>query len=104
MYTVNLTYFKESGKYYSEGCYDSEKAHLFEITEEVKQKVRNRELPGLMEGHSPFHVLIDVPDHQNRHFHLIPIDPEPEDIGDKIEEFENIVKEELLDDILDYDG
>lgn len=67
---VKLTYFKESGKYYSDGNYETNKIHLFEIFKEVKQKLDDRCLPGLIKNHSYFIVLIDVPEHQNNHPHL----------------------------------
>lgn len=68
---VNLTYFKDTGKYYSEGSYETEKEHLFSIFQEVQQKVQDRILPGLVRGCSEFIVGIDVPDHPNNHPRLI---------------------------------
>lgn len=68
---VKLTYFKQSGKYYSEGEYDTEKEYLFKVFEEVKKMAEDGCLPGLMSGRSEFHVLIDVPDHPHNHPHLV---------------------------------
>ena len=68
---VKLTYFKLSGKYYSEGSYPTDKKQLFEIWDEVKKLQEEKYLPGLLPGHSEFHVLIDVPEHPHRHPHLI---------------------------------
>lgn len=68
---VSLTYFKETGKYYSEGSYETEKEHLFEIFNEVRQKVQDRILPRLVKGCSEFIVSIDVPDHPHNHPRLI---------------------------------
>jgi len=68
---VNLIYFKQTGKYYSEGDYETEKEHLFEIFDEVRKKLRRRILPGLIQGHSNFIVSVDVPDHPHRHPKLI---------------------------------
>lgn len=70
-YQVNLTYFRESGKFYSEGSYESEKEQLYEIFDEVKDLSKRRTLPDLLEGHSEYYVLIDVPTHKHNHPHLI---------------------------------
>uniref|UniRef100_A0A6M3LQH1 Uncharacterized protein n=1 Tax=viral metagenome TaxID=1070528 RepID=A0A6M3LQH1_9ZZZZ len=63
---VELTYFKESGKYYSEGSYETPEISLYQIFEQVKLLIDTKKLPGLMEGHSDFYVLVDVPSHPNR--------------------------------------
>ena len=81
---VKLTYFKPSGKYYSSGEYETKVADrplgfprdfmgpaLFEIWEEVARIKNEGRLPDLIEGHSNFTVLIDVPDHPHRHPHII---------------------------------
>jgi len=68
---VILTYFKRSGKYYSEGKYDTEKEHMFEIFEEVRELVDQNRCPGLMKGHSDFYAHVDVPDHPNNYPHLV---------------------------------
>jgi hypothetical protein len=61
---VKLTYFKASGKYYSEGEYDSD--HPWEegwkIYSEVKNMLNSRQLPGLIEGCSEFYVLCEPVD------------------------------------------
>lgn len=82
---VKLCYFKPSGKYYSEGEYETaitavdlvhpDGAHappIHLIFSEVHELKTKQMLPGLIEGHSDFAVLIDVPDHPHRHPHLIP--------------------------------
>jgi len=69
-YKVDLTYFKQSGKYYTGGYYISDKIHLFEIFEEVKELHKAQTLPGIMVNHGPFYVSISVPDHPNDHPHL----------------------------------
>jgi len=82
---VKLTYFKPSGKYYSGAEYETQlpaedlqhppgtrAPALFKIWEEVAQLRSERRLPGLINGHSWFGVLIDVPDHPHRHPHLLP--------------------------------
>lgn len=65
---VKLTYFKAwgggpgglGGKYYSEGEFES--AHgpstYFEAIDEVVKLRDAKRLPGLVEGHSNYHVLI----------------------------------------------
>lgn len=68
---VKLTYFKPSGKYYSEGHYMTDKKRLFEIWDEVVDMQQTKNLPGLMHGHSEFHVSVDVPEHPHRHPHLV---------------------------------
>lgn len=60
---VKLIYFKAwnglGGKYYSSGEYVSEKEHYFEAVEEVRKLRDERQLPGLIGGHSPdYHVLV----------------------------------------------
>ncbi len=68
--TVNLNYFKMSGKWYAEGSYETECEHLFQIWDEV---VTLKTLPGLMPISKPasFIISVDVPDHKDRHPHLI---------------------------------
>jgi hypothetical protein len=66
MYQVKLTYFKPSGKYYSEGEYRTEKSELLDIWDEVKQMRDEARLPGLCRGHSPFIVSVDVPGHPTK--------------------------------------
>jgi len=58
--TVKLTYFKDSGKYYSEGTYESLK-EPFEIVKEVKKMLENKVRPGLTCGKCNFYVLIETP-------------------------------------------
>lgn len=68
---VQLTYFKLRGKFYCDGEYTTQKEHLFEIFDEVAQLSDTRQLPGLTEGHSPYIVLISVPEHPHNHLHLV---------------------------------
>lgn len=67
---VKLTYFKPSGKYYSEGEYDTELSDLYEIWLEVHVKRFAQCLPGLIAGHSEYIVSVDVPEHPHNHPHL----------------------------------
>lgn len=69
MYEVKLTYFKMGGKYYTEGSYESEKAQIFEIHEEVREMKANGTLPGISIDDHIVHV--EVPDHPDNHPRLI---------------------------------
>jgi hypothetical protein len=71
MYTVELTYFKQSGKCYTGETYSTDKEWIFEIVAEVREMLEKRELPGLIKDHSPFTVLVDPVDHPHRHSTLI---------------------------------
>ena len=68
---VKLTYFKTTGKYYSEGECETNKEHLHEIFRDIRILSDYKKLPGLVEGHSDFITLIDVPEHKHNHPHLI---------------------------------
>jgi hypothetical protein len=70
MHEVNLTYFKSTGKYYSEGTFTTSKEELSEIFTQVKQFLDDGMLPGLCEGAREFFVLISVPGHPHDHPHL----------------------------------
>lgn len=69
-FKVELTYFKESGKYYTSGYYTTEKKEMFEIFEEVRALQKVQILPGLVEKHGPYYVSIDVPDHLFNYPHM----------------------------------
>lgn len=59
--TVKLTYFKQSGKYYSEGTYTTEHElyHDFDIIPEVVVMRDNGNLPGLVTGAGKeFHIVV----------------------------------------------
>lgn len=69
---VNLTYFKRTGKYYTDGSFDiREDASLSEIWDLVRLMKISGELPGLVKGATEFIISIDVPDHPHNHPHLI---------------------------------
>lgn len=80
---VVLQYFRPSGKWYSEGEYQTEKKGLFEIWEEVREMQDKGNLPGLVPGAREFHISIDVPEHPHRHPHLILL---PIDYGEEAKE------------------
>lgn len=64
---VKLTYFKETGKYYSEESYMEDYIPLFEIWD----RIRNMEkLPGLT-GKWDGPILVNVPDHIHSHPRII---------------------------------
>lgn len=68
MHTVNLTYFKKSGKYYTSTTYETELKHMFEIFDDVHLMHKEKRLPGLMTGGGDnFIVHITVPTHPNNH-------------------------------------
>lgn len=72
-YKVELTYFRESGKYYCHGEYEAPDVPLYHIWSQVMRMKDNGNLPGLVRGANEFHVLINVPGHPHDHPHLIPI-------------------------------
>ena len=71
MLCVNLTYFKDTGKYYSDSWYFSQFTDLGDIWNEVRQMWHNGPLPGLSGTKCEFLVLVDVPDHEHNHPRLI---------------------------------
>lgn len=68
---VNLTYFKKSGTFYGRGNYEIESQPLYMIWESIERLLDSGIRPGLVDGHSGFHVLIDVPEHEDNHPHLL---------------------------------
>lgn len=63
MIIVILTYFKTSGKYYSQG--ELQVANIdqpWEIYRQVRELLKTRTLPGLIPGHSNFTVHVHIPD------------------------------------------
>ena len=58
---VRLVYFKETGKYYSEGTFESV-GDWWDDLEEVRRMIHGRRLPGLVQGHSEFYVFMQVGD------------------------------------------
>lgn len=68
---VKLTYFKYTGKYYASGEYETTQPELWEIFNEVRDKLEAKQLPGLLDGCGDFYVLVNVPEHKNNHPALI---------------------------------
>lgn len=69
---VRLTYFNERGKYKYEGEYETDKVILQDVFDEVRAMSKRGEYPGTtITTPGAFHVLIDVPDHEFNHPHLV---------------------------------
>lgn len=72
---VVLTYFKPSGKYYSDGVFDMIPTSLDgvgEIWDAAERRQRDGNLPGLAEGSGrEFFILVGVPGHPHDHPKLI---------------------------------
>jgi len=57
---VKLTYFKPSGKYYTDSVYNANATTLHDVCAEVRNLKEEKGLPGLAAGHSDFIVLVIV--------------------------------------------
>jgi hypothetical protein len=71
---VKLDYFRKDrpGKWYSEGELEvDETLPLYEIWEHIDWLREHRRLPSLIEGHSDYIVLVNVPGHRHEHPHLL---------------------------------
>jgi hypothetical protein len=55
--TVQLTYFKSTGKYYLEGTYETERTLHHEIIDEVREMHREGKLPG-MSGQPKYTLVV----------------------------------------------
>jgi hypothetical protein len=62
-FDVKLTYFKASGKYYSEGTYKTNKLIIYEIFDEAKDMLSKGIRPGLVDGHNEFYVIVEIQNH-----------------------------------------
>lgn len=69
--TVQLMYFKATGKMYTGGEYETKKEHLYEIWREVRVKMNTGSLPGLVKGCTEFIVHVEVPEHPYNGPHII---------------------------------
>jgi hypothetical protein len=57
---IELTYFKESGKYYTQGEFDvPDETHYYDVIDMVKKMIVDEELPGLASGCWEFDVLME---------------------------------------------
>lgn len=70
---VVLTYFKNTGKMYTEGRYSTDKDDLNQIWDEVRSMIRAKTLPGLEKGSWDFMILVQVPDHPHNHPRIVNI-------------------------------
>jgi hypothetical protein len=70
-FTVKITYFKKSGKYYTDGEYTTQMLQMYEIWEELQQMFDNGKRPGLVDGVLEFYAVVEVPNHPHNHPHLI---------------------------------
>lgn len=62
-FTVKIQYFKQSGKFYSEGEYLTDKLQMYEIFLEVRGMLHNGRRPGLVNGNDEFIAYVLVADH-----------------------------------------
>jgi hypothetical protein len=71
--TVNLVYYKQTGKYHTEASFETDAAlEIFEIWQQVKDMRDYGCLPGLVEGAGRGYIIsIDVPGHRNEHPRLM---------------------------------
>jgi hypothetical protein len=70
---VQLTYFKQSGKYYEHGTFIVDATmSLLDIWNRVHKMRDDGRLPGLVEGAGcEFIILINVPGHEHEHPRLL---------------------------------
>ena len=69
---VELIYFKPTGKYYSEGALEvADDLSLYAIWSIIGTMRHQQTLPGLVSHHSPYHILINVPEHEHAHPYLL---------------------------------
>lgn len=61
MLNVHLIYFKPTGKYYSEGLYETKLVNMFEIYDEVEKMKIHPALSYKWDGI----ILVEVPEHPN---------------------------------------
>lgn len=57
---VGLTYFKKSGKFYSEAEYLSSKSDFYGSLDEIRRLQEMGTLPGLVGGANEFHILVEI--------------------------------------------
>jgi hypothetical protein len=80
---VICTMFRTNGKYYTEGSYEEpDQKALYQIWDDVAQRMLTGTLPGLIQGHpDQYIVLVKVPDHPHDHPHLIVPNSHRRDVG-----------------------
>jgi hypothetical protein len=60
---VVIVYFKQSGKYYTSGDYETQREHIFQIADEVRAKFAAGDYPGLVGPCPEYHASVHVPEH-----------------------------------------
>ena len=70
-YTIELTYFKPSGKYYTNGAYVTNLKSMYQIFEQVQKLKDSGELPGLGVTSDHYIIHIYAPEHPNYYPGLI---------------------------------
>jgi hypothetical protein len=63
MYKIKVITFKETGKYNTEAEIETDREFMFEVSQDVKEMIKQKKVPGLIEGATPPYVLIDGIDH-----------------------------------------
>lgn len=59
---VTIHYFKSSGKFYSQGQYESSCTNMFTVFEEVRDMFAQGKRPGLVDGAMEFYAVVDSDD------------------------------------------
>ncbi len=76
---VKISYFKKTGKWYSDAEYDSlEHRALYSVWDELLALMQEGRPPGLIERLGQpceFIALVDVPDHPHNHPHIVGLNP-----------------------------
>jgi hypothetical protein len=62
---VKLTYFKQNGKYYSDGEYNTNLTEYYSVINEVRNMKREGNLPGLIEGSNEGIILVTIEEMYN---------------------------------------
>lgn len=79
-HTVRLTYFKLSGKYYSEGTYQTECPYMFRVFEEVEEMLHSGHWPGLAPNSLHYFItLVECPTLEDAYPGIIMPIPQRED-------------------------
>lgn len=61
--TIKLTYFKPSGKWYTDGVFTSKLEYMYEIFDHVRDLRNTSKLPGLGSGSWDGYILVTSDDH-----------------------------------------
>ena len=70
-YKINITYFKDTGKFYAEGHYDTTKLGMDEIFDDVRGMYKKGSLPGLTPFSKFDYMVVDSKDHPHAYPRLI---------------------------------